>query len=186
MLYFQVSQARLVVSAQNFMIVLFLTYDVVDSWTRSRARGGMWRHASIPTTGWGTKSVTWSTTCLRQRAIRQRGQVHQVLRHRCHHGLERNTSPPSRSCRYVTRRRLTPHFVHAPLATRQIMACASPRMTWCCTRHLPLKFRTTVPLPKGLSFAMCINLCVSTVIYNLWLQLCGGTCVHRLSCVVGG
>jgi len=29
--------------------------------TRSRARVGMWRHASIRTTGWGTKSITLPT-----------------------------------------------------------------------------------------------------------------------------
>ena len=33
--------------------------------TRSRARGGMWKHSSIPTTGWGTTYNTWPITCLR-------------------------------------------------------------------------------------------------------------------------
>jgi hypothetical protein len=87
MLCFHVNQARLMVSAGNFMKVLFLTYDV-------RSYGIL---QSLHPDGGLNLSPVPLHACS-EVSMRQRGPFHQVRRHRCKHGLDRHTSAPSRSC----------------------------------------------------------------------------------------
>jgi len=65
------------VAVENFMKVLFLTYDVVRSYEQDRehvaACEGIPQSPQHPSPGV---------------AIRQRGPVHQIHRHRCTHALE--------------------------------------------------------------------------------------------------
>ena len=132
------------VSVENFIKVLFLTYDVVR------------------TSRWGTTSITWPTICLPWGAdpttlSSSRSSSASVV---ATMDWSATPYPPTWTCRYLTHRRPSPHFCTvAADTTGQLSACTSPRMTWhvhswCCARHYPLKFRTIVPLPKELSSAV--------------------------------
>jgi len=66
--------------------------------TQSRAPGGMWKHFLIHTAGWGTKSFTWPTTCLRRTAdSRKRPSSHSSSA-----SLERHTYLRSRYLGQIT------------------------------------------------------------------------------------
>jgi len=88
--------------------------------TRSRARGGMWRHSSIPTTGWRTTSSGLLHFCGGV-PIRQRRPLNLLHPYRCKHWQERVTCPQLWSCYYVTRRRPIPHFKR--IVTHNRYAC---------------------------------------------------------------
>jgi len=80
------------------MKVLFLTYDIVRSYEHNREHVAA--RESIPQSLQPDGGLQLSPGPLHVCAgvpIRQRGPVHQVHRHRCNHGLERHTSPPTRS-----------------------------------------------------------------------------------------
>jgi len=86
------------VSAENFMKVLFFTYDVVRSYEHDREHVATWRHVKaflIPCNLMGDYMSPGPLDVCGGEPIRQRRTVHQVHRHRCNHGLHRNTSPPS-------------------------------------------------------------------------------------------
>ena len=113
MLCFHVNQTRFMVSAGNFMKLLFLTYDVVRSYEYDREHvaacegipqslhpdGGLYIHVSP-----GPLNACGGVL------IRQRGPVHQVHRHHCKHGLDRHTSTSSCSRRSETLLRPTHLF----------------------------------------------------------------------------
>jgi len=61
MLCFHVNHARFMVSAGNFMKILFLTYDVVRSYEHDREHVAVFLN---PYSRMGTASITWPTTCL--------------------------------------------------------------------------------------------------------------------------
>jgi len=109
--------------------------------TRSRARSGMWRHSSILTIGWGTTSITWPTTCLQRCADpttwttspSSSGSLQPQINCR-NRGLERHSSPPLWSCRYISLRRPTPHFSQVANHNTSVWDSTSPRMTCCPAR----------------------------------------------------
>ena len=98
MLCFQDNQARFMVSAENIMKVLFLTYDVVCSFEHDREHAAACE--GIPQSLQLVAGLHLSPGPLNVCGgvlMRQREPVHQVHRHRCNHGLELRTSTPSRS-----------------------------------------------------------------------------------------
>jgi hypothetical protein len=67
-IYFQVNQARFVVSAENFMKVLFLTYDVVRSYEHDRAHVAACEGTPQSMELVGLHTIIWAVTCLRRGA----------------------------------------------------------------------------------------------------------------------
>ena len=108
--------------------------------TRSRARGGMWRHSSIPTTSitWGCDPTTWTSSPNSSASL-----------HACTGALN---DVWERSCHYVTLRRFTPHF--NPVASRSssgfgVHITTDDVAPSFVVGHMPLKVRTTTPLSTG-------------------------------------
>jgi len=141
LLCFHVNQARFMVSAENFMKVLFFTYDFVCSYEHNRVH--MAACEGFPQYLQPDGGLHLSPNPLHVCGgvpIRRCGPVYQVHRHRCNQGHERHTL----------------HVLYTSVqslhTTRQFVACTSSWMTghrhsWFPVRRTPQKFRTTVPHP---------------------------------------
>lgn len=124
--------------------------------TRLIARGGMWRHSSIPTTGWLTTSPGPLHVCGGV-LIRQRRPLNLLHVYRCKHWLERVTCPQHWSC--ATSLAVFPFITSSVLlpTTGRGVAHNVPWITWgfyswCSARHTPLQLWITVPRSEGVSF----------------------------------
>ena len=111
LLCFHVNQARFMVSAENFMKVLFFTYDFVCSYEHNRVH--MAACEGFPQYLQPDGGLHLSPNPLHVCGgvpIRLRGTVHKIHWHRCNHEMECHTSPRSGSWCYLTCHRPTPHF----------------------------------------------------------------------------
>ena len=147
MLCFHVNQTRFMVSAANFMKVLFLTYDVVCSYEHDR------EHVAAFLTPYNRMGDYIHQLAHYMFAAGCRyDKVHQFTSSSA--SLEPWTGAPHlpsitamSSCNSPS-----PYSSLSQVAT-QLSACISPRIawhrhSWCSARHMPLKFRTTIPHPK--------------------------------------
>ena len=89
MQYFHVHQARFMVSAENFMKVLFFTYDFVCSYEHDRVHMACEGFSQYLQPDGGLHLIPDPLHVCGGVPIRQYGPVYQVHRHRCNLGLER-------------------------------------------------------------------------------------------------
>jgi len=149
MLCFHVNQARFIVSAENCMKVLFLTYVVVRSYEHDREDVAVFLN---PCNRMGATSISWPSICLRlgiDPTTWTNSLSSSALLQPWTAALQLHTIA------VMSLRNFPSSHSFSPVATQNtsFLGCTSPRMTWychswCSARDIPLKFGTTVPHPK--------------------------------------
>jgi hypothetical protein len=110
MFCFHVNQAWFMVSAENFMKVLFITYNVVRSYEHHGEHVVAFLNP-FNRMGHNTYQLAHYMFAAGCRSDK----------FKCNHGLVGHTSAQLRSCRYVILRRHNPHF--RPVATHNTSVC---------------------------------------------------------------